>query len=137
MSGQKGRDVLVKVDTTGGGSFSTIGGGRSKSIALNAEAIDITDADSTNEWREILDGAGIRTATISLSGVFKDSATEEDVRGYHFANSVDDYQFIIPDFGTIEGAFKCTSLEYSGEYNGEAQYSMTFESAGALTWSAA
>ena len=44
---------------------------------------------------------------------------------------------IVPDFGTFEGPFDITSIEYSGEYNGEAQYSMSFESAGQITFTAA
>lgn len=136
MAAQKGRDVLVKVDTTGGGVYTTIGGGRSKSISLNSETVDVTDADSVNAWRELLEGAGIRTATITLSGVFKDSAAEGVVRGYFFAPSIRNYQFIIPDFGILQGLFQVSALDYSGEHNGEATYSMTFESAGPLTFTA-
>ncbi len=137
MAAQKGRDVLVKVDSDGAGTFLTVGGGRSKSISLNSETVDVTDSDSTNQWRELLANAGIRTATITLSGIFKDSASEEDVRGYFFSGAIEDYQFIIPDFGTVEGAFQVTALDYAGEHNGEATYSMTFESGGALTWTSA
>ena len=137
MAAQKGRELLIKVDTTGGGSFSTVGGLRSRAISFNGETVDVTDGDSANQWRELLEGAGIKSATITGSGVFKDSATEEDVRGYFFGGNIEDYQFIVPDFGTIEGAFQVTALDYSGEYNGEVAYSMTFESAGALSWTAA
>ena len=137
MAGQIGSAVLIKVDSTGGGVFVTVGGMRSKSISLNAETVDISDSDSTNKWRELLAGAGLKSATITGSGVFKDSAGEEDVRGYFFAQTIVDYQFIVPDFGTIEGNFQCSSIDYAGEHNGEATFSMTFESAGELTWTAA
>ncbi len=137
MTAQAGKDVLIKVDTDGIGTFVTLGGVRSKSISLNSETVDITNGDSTNQWRELLANAGVRSASISGSGVFTDSATEEDVRGYFMAGSVDNYQVIIPDFGTFQGPFQITSLEYSGEYNGEAAYSVTFESGGELTWTAA
>lgn len=137
MAAQKGSDILIKVDSNGAGSFVTIGGMRSKSISLNAETVDVSDSDSVNKWRELLAGAGMKSATLTGSGIFKDTAGEEDVRGYFFAQSIEDYQFIIPDFGTIEGAFQVTAIDYAGEYNGEATYSMTFESAGELTWTAA
>lgn len=136
MAGQAGRSVLIKVDSDGSGTFVTIGGIRSKNISLADETVDITDGDSTGRWRELLAGAGVRSAAMSGTGVFKDSAGEEDVRGYFFAGTIVDYQFIIPDFGTIEGAFQITGLDYSGEYNGEAQYGMSFESAGALAFTA-
>lgn len=136
MAAQKGSDILIKVDATGAGSFVTIGGMRSKSISLNAETVDVSDSDSINKWRELLGGAGMKSATLTGSGVFKDSAGEEDVRGYFFSQAIEDYQFVVPDFGTIEGAFQVTAIDYAGEYNGEATYSMTFESAAELTWTA-
>lgn len=137
MAAQKGSDILIKVDSDGAGTFVTVGGMRSKAISLNAETVDVSDSDSTNKWRELLAGAGLKSATITGSGVFKDSAGEEDVRGYFFAQTLEDFQFIVPDFGTMEGPFQVTSIDYAGEHNGEATYSMTFESAGELTWTAA
>lgn len=137
MAAQKGSDILIKVDSTGAGVFITIGGMRSKSISFNAETVDVSDSDSVNKWRELLEGAGLKSATITGSGVFKDSAGEEDVRGYFFTGAIEEYQFIVPDFGTVEGLFQVTSLDYAGEHNGEATFSMTFESAGELTWTAA
>jgi phage major tail protein, TP901-1 family len=137
MAAQKGSDILIKVDSDGLGTFVTIGGMRSKSISFNAETVDVSDSDSVNKWRELLEGAGLKSATITGSGVFKDSAGEEDVRGYFFTGAIEEYQFIVPDFGTVEGLFQVTSLDYAGEHNGEATYSMTFESAGELTWTAA
>lgn len=137
MAAQKGSDVLIKVDSDGVGTFVTVGGVRSKNISFNAETVDVSDGDSVNKWRELLAGAGLKSATMTGSGVFKDSAGEEDVRGYFFSGAIHDYQFIIPDFGTVEGNFQVTSLDYAGEHNGEATYSMTFESAGALTFTAA
>jgi len=137
MAAQKGSDILIKVDSDGAGSFVTIGGMRSKSISFNAETVDVSDSDSVNKWRELLADAGMKSATLTGSGVFKDSAGEDDVRGYFFTQAIEDYQFIIPDFGTVEGAFQVTAIDYAGEYNGEATYSMTFESAGELTWTAA
>lgn len=137
MAGQFGKSLLIKVDSDGAGTFLTVGGLRTKSISLNAETIDITDSDSTGLWRELLDGGGIKTASISGAGVFKDTAAEDDVRGYYFAGTIREYQAIIPDFGTIEGLFQITSLEYAGEHGGEATFSMTLESAGELSWTAA
>ena len=137
MAAQKGSDILIKVDSDGAGTFVTVGGMRSKAISLNAETVDVSDSDSSGKWRELLECAGLKNATITGSGVFKDTAGEEDVRGYFFAQTLEDFQFIVPDFGTMEGPFQVTSIDYAGEHNGEATYSMTFESAGELTWTAA
>ena len=137
MVAQKGREVLIKVDTDGMGTFATLTGIRSKSIVFNSETVDVSDGDSANQWRELLAGAGLKSASVSGSGVFKDGATEEDVRGYWFSGAIQDYQFIMPDFGTFEGPFQITSLEYAGEYNGEATSNISFESAGEIAFTAA
>lgn len=136
MAGQKGRDVLIKV-LTAPDTYATVGGIRSKSISLNAETVDVTDGDSANQWRELLENAGVKSASVSGSGVFKDSTGEEKVRTHFFSQVFLDMQFIIPGFGTIAGPFQVVTLEYAGDYNGEANYSSTYESAGALTFTAA
>jgi TP901-1 family phage major tail protein len=49
---------------------------------------------------------------------------------------VKSFQVVIPSFGTVQGAFQITSLEFAGEHNGEVTYDMAMESAGALTFTA-
>ena len=44
---------------------------------------------------------------------------------------------MIPDFGTVEGPFQLTNLEFAGEHNGEVTYDVSLESAGELTFVAA
>lgn len=135
MAAQKGKEILIKAVI--GGTPTTIGGMRSKSISLNKETVDVTDSDSVGQWRELLSGAGVKSASISGSGVFKDSAAEQQVRAWFFDDTMPTMQFIVPDLGTFSGPFDIPTLEYSGEYNGEAQFSMSFESAGQLAFSAA
>ena len=130
MAAQKGRDLLLKVDSTGAGVFVTVAGLRNRSLSLNARPVDITNADSVNGWREILEGAGIKSASLSGTGVFRDDAADETVRGYFFNGSIRNWQLIVPGFGIIQGAFQITALEYAGEYDGEVTYSLALESAG-------
>ncbi|MHA1523453.1 MAG: phage major tail protein, TP901-1 family [Alphaproteobacteria bacterium] len=136
MAAQKGRDLLLKVDTDGMGSFSTMAGMRSHTIALNAEAVDVTNAESTNAWRELLAGAGVKSVGVSGSGIFKDAATDATIRGYFFAGTVVDWQIIIPDFGTLQGLFQISSLEYAGEHKGEVAFELSLESAGPVAFTA-
>lgn len=136
MAAQKGKDLLLKVDDTGGGSFATVAGLRSRTFSVNAESVDITHSESAGQWRELLQGGGVRSARISGGGVFKDAASDETVRGYMFNGTIRDWQVVVPDFGTIQGAFQVTSLDYSGRHDGEVAFEMTLESAGALTFTA-
>lgn len=136
MVAQNGKDLLVKIDMTGNGLFETAAGLRATRISFNAESVDVTNLDSTGGWRELLAGAGVKTASISGSGVFKDAATDERARQIFFDGETPDFQVIIPDFGTVEGPFQITSVEYAGNHDGEATYELSLASAGALTFTA-
>tara|TARA_R110002073_G_scaffold308906_1_gene479064 strand:- start:5787 stop:6245 length:459 start_codon:yes stop_codon:yes gene_type:complete len=132
MAVQSGKDLLIKMDMTGAGQFETIAGLRASRISFNAETVDVTSLDSLGGWRELLAGAGVKAASISGSGVFRDAATDERARAVFFNGEIPAFQVIIPDFGTVEGPFQISGIEYAGSYNGEATYEMTLASAGAL-----
>ncbi len=136
MGAQNGKDLLIKLDMTGGGQFETIAGLRATRVAFNAESVDVTSLESQGGWRELLAGAGVKSASISGSGIFKDDATDERARQIFFDSEVPEFQVIIPDFGIVEGPFQVTAIEYSGTHNGEATYELSMASAGALTFTA-
>jgi TP901-1 family phage major tail protein len=136
MAVQSGKDLLIKLDLIGDGQFVTIAGLRATRISFNAETVDVTSLESVGGWRELLAGAGVRSASISGSGVFRDANTDERARQIFFDGEVPRFQVIIPSFGVIEGAFQIAAIEYAGSHNGEATYEMTMASAGALTFTA-
>ena len=137
MVAQNGKDLLVKIDMTGSGAFETVAGLRATRISFNAETVDVTSLESTGGWRELLAGAGVKTAAISGSGVFKDAGSDERARQIFFDGETPEFQVIIPDFGIVEGPFQITAVEYAGAYNGEATYELSLASAGVLTFTAA
>ena len=136
MAAQNGKDLLIKVDMTSDGQFETIAGLRATRVSFNAETVDVTSLESQGGWRELLSGAGVRSASISGSGVFKDAGTDERARQLFFDGETPDFQVIIPDFGIVEGPFQVTAVEYSGSHNGEATYELSLASAGALEFTA-
>jgi TP901-1 family phage major tail protein len=101
MTAQKGKDLLVKI--AGGGGYTTVAGLRTRRLAFNAETVDITHAESANRWRELLDGAGIKRASVSGRGLFKDATSDALMRQAFFDGSVVSHQIVIPDFGTVQG----------------------------------
>ena len=137
MAAQKGKDLLLKVDSDGGGTFTTVAGLRSRTITFNAETVDVTHAESAGQWRELLEGAGVKSARVTGSGLFKDAASDEIVRGYVFNGTIRDWQVVIPDFGTVAGPFQIGSFEFTGRHDGEVSFDVTLESAGELTFTAA
>ncbi|MBJ2150902.1 phage major tail protein, TP901-1 family [Paracoccus sp. IB05] len=136
MAVQAGKDLLIKIDQTGDGQFETIAGLRATRASFNAETVEVTSLESSGGWRELLAGAGMKSASISGSGVFRDAETDERARQIFFDGEIPSFQVVIPDFGVVQGPFQITSLEYSGSHNGEATYEVSLASAGALSFTA-
>lgn len=136
MAAQSGKDLLVKVDMDGTGVFETLAGLRATRLSFNAEQVDVTSLESAGGWRELLGGAGVKSAAISGSGIFRDAATDERARQIFFDGTTPEFQVVIPDFGIVEGAFQITSIDYAGNHDGEATYEMAMASAGQLTFTA-
>ena len=139
MAAGKGSSFLLKDNSTG--TPATLGGMRSPSMTINGEMVDITDKDSNafissgnDKARTLLQGGGIRSMTISASGVFTDSSTENLVRGFAFDGAIQNYDIIFSDTSKVAGAFLITSYERAGEFNGEETYSLTLESSGTITY---
>ncbi len=136
MTAQSGKDMLLKLDSEGTGSFATVAGLRTKQIAFNAASVDTTDAESAGRWRELLQGGGIKRASISGSGIFKDRASDAAVQALFFAGTIRDWQLILPDFGVVEGPFQIVALEFAGDHAGEVTFELALESAGEISFSA-
>ena len=138
MTAQKGKDLLIKIgDGASPETFTTVAGLRAASLAFNAQGVDVTNADSADQWRELLSGGGVKSATVTGSGVFKDAASDASLRAAFFAQATGDYQVVIPSFGTITGPFKIVSLQYDGPFDGELKISLSLNSAGALAFAGA
>jgi TP901-1 family phage major tail protein len=140
MAAQKGSAFLLKDNSSG--TAIVIGGMRSTSMSINGETVDITAKDSAtfsgssghDIGRALGANMGIRSMTISASGVFTDSAGENNIRGAAFTGGSVNYDLVFGDGSDIKGAFIVTSYERAGEYNGEETFSVTLESNGTMTY---
>ena len=139
MAAGKGSSFLLKDNSTG--TPATMGGLRSTSMTINGEAVDITTKDSNafitsgnDKARDLLQGGGVRSMSITASGVFTDSSTENILRGFAFDGAIQNYDLVFSDGSKIAGAFLVTSYERAGEFNGEETYSVTLESSNTITY---
>ncbi|OYX57391.1 MAG: phage major tail protein, TP901-1 family [Brevundimonas subvibrioides] len=136
MAAQRGKDILLKMESAPG-VFSTVAGLRARTISLNARTVDATDADSAGRWRELLGGAGVKSAAVSGQGIFRDAASDALIREAFFDQGLKTWRLVVPDFGTLEGPFLVSALEYAGDHEGEATFAISLASAGAVAFSAA
>jgi TP901-1 family phage major tail protein len=134
MSAQKGKDLLLKIDD-GTGVFVTVAGLRTRRLSFNADSVDVTDAESAGRWRELLQGAGVKRASLAGTGVFKDASSDDVIRETFFDGLLRNWQIVIPSFGVVSGAFQIVSLDYRGEHSAEITFDIALESAGALSFS--
>lgn len=135
MAAQRGKDILLKIEDAPG-VFTTVAGLRARTISLNARTVDATDGDSVGRWRELLAGAGVKSAAVSGQGVFRDAASDALIREAFFDQTARIWRLIVPDFGQLEGPFLVAALEYAGEHEGEASFAISLASAGQVTFAA-
>jgi TP901-1 family phage major tail protein len=133
MSAQKGKDLLLKVDD-GTGTFVAVAGLRTRRVSLSADSVDVTDAESAGRWRELLDGAGVKRASLAGTGIFKDAASDALIRQLFFDGALRSWQVVVPSFGTMSAPFQIISLDYRGEHGAEVTFDIALESAGALSF---
>ena len=135
MSAQRGKDILLKIEGAPG-VFTTVAGLRARTISLNARTVDATDGDSAGRWRELLAGAGVKSAAVAGQGIFRDAASDALIREAFFSQSASVWRLIVPDFGVLEGPFLVAALEYAGEHEGEATFAISLASAGEISFEA-
>jgi TP901-1 family phage major tail protein len=130
MSAEKGNDFLLKVgDGAQPPAYATVAGMRTTQMSINGEAVNITSKESGG-WRELLSGAGVRSVSVSASGIFLGSPQELRVKANALAGLTDDYELSFESGERLRGRFLVTRLDYSGDYNGERNYALSLESSG-------
>lgn len=131
---QKGAAILIQKGS--GGGVVTIGGIRTKTFTLNSETVDVTTADDSNRWRQLLAATGIKNMAVSGSGIIKDTAAQQQSVTDFAAQTVDTYTLTVPGIGTFVGGFQISQLQIGGAYNGESTLDISMESGADITFTA-
>jgi TP901-1 family phage major tail protein len=132
MPAQKGAAFLLKISNGAATPvYQTVAGLRTTQMSITGDTVVVTSKDSGG-WRELLSGAGIRTVSVSASGIFLGSAAESQIRSNAMAGTLDDYELSFEDGAKLRGRFLIQKLDYAGDFNGERNYAMQLESSGAV-----
>jgi len=130
MSAEKGSAFLLKIGNGGNPPvFTTVAGMRTTQMSVNGEAVNVTSKDSGG-WRDLLSGAGVRSVSVAAGGIFTGSAAEVRVKANALAGLIDHYELSFESGERMQGRFLVTRLDYSGDYNGERNYTLSLESSG-------
>lgn len=137
MSQQKGRLLLIKIKTAPS-TFDNLCGLKTRSFNLSANEVDTTVPDCNNPGGAVQKTAepGIVNRTFSGSGAFISGATQAVLMGHVRAGEAFDAQVVVPGEGTYDGSWMVSDFEFSGEMEGNMEFSATFTAAGPLTHTA-
>ncbi|TQS72756.1 phage major tail protein, TP901-1 family [Rhodobacteraceae bacterium] len=136
MAKQKGRTLLVKLDTKTGESapdFSVLCALNAKTLTINNEEIDVTSADCDDPggrlWTEVLDG--VSRLSFTGNGTSKKDTAEVRLAAVSLsAPPVIRAQVVVPNFGLFECDLFVQSFELGGEMTGGVTFSLTAASTG-------
>ena len=132
MTAQKGSAFLLKAgDGAIPPAYRTVAGLRTTQMSINGDTVVVTHKESGG-WRELLSGAGVRSVSVSASGIFLGSAAEAQIRANALAGLVDAYELSFEDGEKLRGRFLVQRLDYAGDFNGERNYAIVLESSGAV-----
>lgn len=132
MTAQKGSAFLLKIsDGAPTPAYQTVAGLRTTQMTIAGDTVVITNKASGG-WRELLSGAGVRSVSVTAAGIFLGSAAEAQVRSNAMAGTLGDYELSFEDGEKLRGRFLIQRLDYSGDFNGERNYSLQLESSGAV-----
>ena len=130
MTPQKGSAFLLKIGDGGEPpAYETVAGLRTTQMSINGDAVVVTHKESGG-WRDLLSGAGVRSVSVSAAGIFLASEAEAAIRGHALAGTIADYELSFEDGSRLRGRFLVQRLDYSGDFNGERNYTMQLESSG-------
>ena len=132
MTAQKGSAFLLKIgDGAAPPAYETVAGLRTTQMSINGDSVVVTHKDSGG-WRELLSGAGTRSVSVSAGGIFLGSQAEGRVQAHALAGTIDDYELSFEDGARLRERFLVQRLDYSGDFNGERNYTIQLESSGAV-----
>jgi len=130
MAAERGSAFLLKIGNGGEPQvYATIAGLKTTQLSVNGDLVAITNKDSGG-WRELLSAAGVRSVSVSGSGIFTGSAAEAQLRSLALAGELADYELSFESGERMQGSFLVSRLEYAGDYNGERNYTLALESSG-------
>lgn len=107
MSSQRGSAFLLKIDGSDG--YETVAGLRTSQMTIDNG-----------------------TVSISAAGIFLSGQSETLIRNHALSGTSDEYELSFEDGSRFRGKFLVQRLDYSGDFNGERNYTIQLESCGVV-----
>lgn len=131
MAGFNGRQLVIDYDST------TLAGVRTRGLSVSNDYVDVTNDDDSG-WRTLLANPGVRSLEVTVSGITSDEVMLAAIMAANISAEAVSAELptSLATPGTVAGNYLVSSLEISGEHDGATEYSVTFMSTGAITYTA-
>ncbi len=139
MSQQQGRLLLIKIgDGASPEAFANLCGLTTRNFNLSANEIDTTVPDCDNPGAAVQKTSepGIVNRTFTGSGKFISGAPQATLMGHVRGATIFNAKVVVPGEGTYQGPWMVSDFDFSGEMEGNMEFSATFTAAGPLTFTA-
>lgn len=137
MAGQTGLTWGLSVRTTASpAAYTDIAGLRTRSFKINNNPVDVTTADSTGRWREMLGDTGQVELEIDASGLYQKDAPGHVLPTAVASGASQVFKLVSAPTSagiTIIGSFVVTEYNLTATYNEAAAFTIKLMSSGAPT----
>lgn len=131
MAGFNGRELTIDWDAT------TLVGVRTRGVTNSNEMVDVTTDDDAG-WRTLLANPGVKSVEVTVGGISSDEVLLAEF--YNASTTGETLKIDLPSSlataGNVSGTFHLASFEITGEHDGAVEFSSTFQSSGAVTYTA-
>ena len=132
-TGYNGRKLTIDWSST------TLVGVKTRGFTITGNYVDITSDDDSG-WTTFLDDPGTRGVEVTVAGITGDEVLVSELMAASISGKT--LQTNLPTGvgattpGTLSGTYVLTSFGQTGEHDGAVEFSATFASSGAVTYTA-
>lgn len=128
MPAASGRELTIDWDSV------VLAGVRTRGYTITNDYVDVT-TDDEEGWRTLLADPATRSMEVTVGGLTKNQVLLAEVMKANITG--EPLTVNLPTTtGTLAGTFLVSSYEETGEHEGAVEFSATFMSSGAITYTA-
>jgi TP901-1 family phage major tail protein len=115
------------------GSYQPLAGLRTRSLTIGNSNIDVTTADSSGQWRELLPSGGVKNLDFEAAGVWQGDVTGKNTFVALVGLQLVTLRIVQPGAIQFDGQFQVDNFQFTNPFNQEVGFTARFMSSGPIT----